>query len=80
MRRRAREDAVRLGHAAFPARGGAAACVRGGGRAGYAFDVVVEAFDDVARGGGVVEVGGFGAEDGVFDVGLEEWSMKVIRA
>lgn len=37
---------------------------------GAGFDVVVEAFDDVAGRGGFFEIGGFGAVDGVFEGGL----------
>jgi hypothetical protein len=81
MRRGARKYAVRFGRAGTFAPGGGAAVIAGGGvvvrgGGGAAFDVVVETPNDVARAAGVIEVGGFGAEDGVFDVGL--WERELV--
>lgn len=70
-RRTPRKDPVALHDLALPprVRPAARAGVRGAGRGGGAFDVVVEAFDDVA-GARLFEVGGFVAEDLVFEGGL----------
>ena len=65
-----RKDPIALQHLPFPSRVRPAAriCVRSTSRRG-AFDVVVETFDYVA-GARLFEVGGFVAEDLVFESGL----------